>query len=280
MKSPPSKRLATAGIAMLVASALSMGEARAADKDCMMSASDGQDARDQGRLVEARTHFQRCAQTECPAPIPTYCADWLKEVERKLPSLVIRVVDGNDGDLTDASVFLDDRPLPLDGRSIEVDPGKHRLRVTRSGSKASETELIAAQGEKDRRVLVRLAGEKPLETQAVLPKARVAEPAAPSMFAHIPKASWIAWGIGAAGLLSFSAFGLKARLDYDSYSSTCGNHCSLSDRDSVSTTVTVADVSLVVGLVGAGVGTLLWLMQPKSNAGAWWTATARTSTLR
>lgn len=278
MKSPRRKRRARASIAVIAASLVTIGNARAADKDCMTSASEGQDARDQGHLVEARAHFQRCAQAECPAPIPTYCTDWLKEVERKIPSLVVRVVDGNDGDLTDATVFLDERAVPLDGRSVELDPGKHRLRVSRSGSKSSESELIAAQGEKDRRVLVRLASDAPLVTPAVPPSAKLADPSPPSSSSRVPTASWIAWGIGAVGLLSFSAFGLKARLDYDSYASTCDNHCSISDRDSVSRTVTAADVSLVVGLVGAGVGTLLWLVQPKPNADTRWPA--RSSSLR
>ncbi|AKU96194.1 hypothetical protein AKJ09_02858 [Labilithrix luteola] len=272
MNSAPWKRLAAASIAVIVVVGLSIDQAQAADKDCMTSASEGQDARDQGRLVEARAQFQRCAQIECPAPIPTYCGDWLREVERKIPSLVIRVVDGNDGDLTDASVLLDERPLPLDGRAVEVDPGKHRLRVSRPGSKPSETEVMAAQGEKDRRVLVRLAVDRPRETPRALPAIKVAEAWAPSALGRVPTASWVAWGIGAAGLLSFTAFGLKARLDYDNYASECGSHCSVSARDSVASTVTVADISLVIGLVGAGVGTVLWLLQPKANADARWTA--------
>jgi hypothetical protein len=211
--------------------------------------------------MEARGYFQKCAQSECPAPIPTYCGDWLSDVGRKIPTLVIRVVDADGRDVIDATVLLDDRPTNLDGRAVEVDPGKHRIRIVRPGSKPFETEIIAAQGEKDRIILGKLVAEEP-------PRPPLPIPSPPSEPARrgVPTASWIAWGIGAAGLASFAIFGIKARLDYDSYESSCGRRCTESARDSVATTVTTADVSLVVGLVGAAVGTVVFLMQPKAAA--------------
>jgi hypothetical protein len=252
----------TTAIAVIAVNLGSMSEARAAENDCIAAASSGQDVRDQGQLLEARAYFQRCAKSECPAPIPTYCGDWLSDVIKKIPTLVIRVVDDDDQDVTDASVVLDERAIDVDGRAVEVDPGRHRLRITRPGMKPVETEFVAAQGEKDRVIRGKLAVARP-PPPATPPSMPLPEP---SKDRHVPTASWIAWGIGAAGLLSFSAFGIKARLDYDGYRSSCDQRCTISDRDSVARTVTLADVSLVVGLVGAGVGTALFLMQPRVAA--------------
>jgi hypothetical protein len=262
MRSSPWLRFSTTAIAVVAINLASIGVAHAADKDCMAAASDGQEVRDQGHLVEARAYFQKCAQSECPAPIPTFCGDWLVDVGRKIPTLVVRVVDDKGQDVTDASVVLDERTVGLDGRAVEVDPGRHHIRISRPGSKAFETEIIAAQGEKDRIIVAKLIAE---ELPATLPPLPPARPE-PSARGRVPAASLIAWSIGAAGLFSFSVFGIKARLDYDSYESSCGQRCTISDRDSVATTVSIADASLVVGLLGAGVGTALFLMQPKVTA--------------
>lgn len=275
MRSCPWLRLSTVGIAVVAFGLASIKETHAADNDCMAAASDGQVVRDQGHLLEARAHFQRCAQSECPAPIPTYCGDWLSDVGKKIPTLVIRVVDDNGRDIADATVLLDDRTIDLDGRAVEVDPGKHRIRIMRAANKPFETEIIAAQGEKDRVIVGKLVADEgpPRPRPPISPPA----PERPAR-AVVPTSSWTAWGIGAAGLLSFSIFAVKARLDYDSYAASCGQRCSASERDSVATTVTIADVSLVVGLVGAGVGTVLFLLHPKVDAVA--PSTAMTSGAR
>jgi hypothetical protein len=246
-----------AGLALAL---VSMGEARADDKECMTAASSGQELRDKGQLLDARGRFQTCAQTECPAPIPSYCVDWLNEIGRKIPTLVIRVIDDDDRDVPDAVITLDDRPLALDGRPVEVDPGKHHVRITRTSAKSVETDIIAAQGEKDRTVVVKLVPEEP-PPPPVVPRVKK-----PFALENVPTPSWIAWGVGAAGLVTFSVFGLKAKLDYDGYQSTCGNHCTFANRDSVARSVTVADVGLIVGLLGAGVGTALFLLKPNAAA--------------
>ena len=82
MRSSSWIRLPAAGSAVIAIVLVASKDARAGE-DCITAASDGQQVRDQGRLVEARGHFQRCAQSECPAPIPTYCGEWLSDVVRR-----------------------------------------------------------------------------------------------------------------------------------------------------------------------------------------------------
>jgi len=234
--------------------------ARADDKECMTAASKGQEARDQSRLVEARSLFQKCAQSSCPAPIPKYCGEWLADLNKKMPTIVLRVEDQNGRDVTDATAMIDSQAVTLDGRAVDVDPGKHHVRITRAGAKPFETDIVVAQSEKDRVIVGKLAPDGPADTTKPAP----ATPDGPR--SGVPLASWIGWGVGAAGLASFSIFGLKARLDYDDYESTCGQRCTTSDRDSVQTSVTIADISLVIGLVGVAVGTYFYLTRPQANA--------------
>ncbi len=252
-----------AAIALVVALSCATTFARADDKECMAAASKGQELRDEGKLTEAKPLFQRCAESSCPAPIPGYCSEWLADVNKKMPSVVFRAVDESGRDITDATAQIDDgRSAAVDGRPVEIDPGKHTLRITRGGSKPFEEAIVVAQGEKDRIVVAKLVAAAP-----VLVSAPTKDEAAGTK-SRVPTASWIAWGIGGAALLTFAGFGLKARSDFDDYQARCGSRCTTDERNDVATSVTIADVSLVVGLVAAGVGTVLYLVQPKTAAEA------------
>ena len=87
---------------------LSVTATHAADKDCIAAASEGQELRDQGHLLDARADFQMCAQSECPEPIPKFCADWMTDVRRNIATVVIRAVDNEGRDVTEARVVVDD----------------------------------------------------------------------------------------------------------------------------------------------------------------------------
>jgi hypothetical protein len=249
-------------LALLGGAVLATTPARADDKACMSAASKGQELRDEGKLGEAKALFQRCAERTCPAPIPGYCSGWLADVNKKMPSIVFRAVDEGGRDVTDATAQIDDKPeVPVDGRAIEIDPGKHKVRIAHAGSKPFEDVLVVAQGEKDRVVVAKLATSAPIAAPAPAP---VAPPETSPKKCSGPVASWVAWSVSGVALLSFAGFGRKARLDFDDYQARCGSRCTTSERDDVATSVTIADVSLVVGIVAAGVGTALWLFQPKA----------------
>jgi hypothetical protein len=242
---------------MTVLASLSLAEpAYATEKQkCLDAGPRGQDLRDQGKLLEAAREFMVCADTSCPEPVPAYCAQWLDEVKKRVPSLLVRVTDASGRDVPDAVLTIDGLPAALDGRPIELDPGPHRARVTRPGWRDAEQPVVLLEGERDRRILVRLEAA-PSEKSS--PRS-----SDPSSRAHpVPLASWIAWGIGAVGLASFTAFGIKAKVDYDGYRSSCGDQCARSATNDVERSMVIADASLAVGVVGAVVGTLVYLMAP------------------
>lgn len=244
-------------VAFALASASVAKTARADDKACMAAAAKGQELRDDGKLVEAKPFFQQCADAACPAPIPGYCTEWLADLNKKMPSVVFRAMDEGGRDVADASVEIDGkRTVAVDGRSVDVDPGKHTIKIVRAGSKPFEDVIIVAQSEKDRVVVAKLVAVA--VQAAVAPPPKNDEPKR----GGVPTASVVAWGIGGVALLSFAGFGLKARVDYDDYEARCGNRCAESERDTVATSVLIADISLVVAVVAAGVGTYFYLTRP------------------
>lgn len=248
---------ATAVVAFAAAAASFPSVARADDKACMAAAAKGQELRDEGKLVEAKPHFQQCADTTCPAPIPGYCAEWLADLNKKLPSIVFRATDENGRDVADATAEIDGkRIVAVDGRAVEIDPGKHTVKINRPGGQPFEDVIIVAQSEKDRIVVAKLAGAP--SQSPIGPVSKKEEPKS----GGVPTASVVAWGIGGVAVLSFAGFGFKARVDYDDYEARCGNRCAESERDTVATSVLVADISLVVAVVAAGVGTYFYLTRP------------------
>lgn len=235
------------------------------DKACMSAASKGQELRDEGKLVEAKTFFQQCAESTCPAPIPGYCAEWLADLNKKMPSIVFRATDESGHDLTDATAEVDGkRTVPVDGRAVDIDPGKHTLKISRPGKTSFEDVIIVAQSEKDRIFVAKLLPGPAQPVAGETPAAPAKKDAGPK--SNVPMASWIAWGVSGVALLSFAGFGLKAKVDYDDYESRCGNRCAGSERDTVATSVTIADVSLVIAVVAAGVGTYFYLTRPAPAA--------------
>src|SRR5258708_7249627 len=80
--------------------------------------------------------------------------------------------------------------------------------------------------------------------------------------------AYVGAGVGAAGLLSFALFGALARSDYDDLQAACGGGpCPASKQDEIAsgrTKQTIANVSLVFGILGAAAGaTLFVLSMPK-----------------
>ncbi len=228
--------------------------------ECIDAATKGQDLRDEGHLVRARQELRKCADKGCPAQIRSDCTGWLAEIDKRVPSLVFRAVGPNGDDVLDATVKIDGAVVSsrLDGFPVDVDPGPHVLRFERPGYEPVEKNISVLQGEKARNVVVKLVAVAPVSAP---PKPR----AESGETRPIPVASFIGWGVGGVGLLAFAGFGLKANLDYSHLKSTCSPTCPADDRSSLKTTMVIADVALVIGLVGAGVGTVLYLLRPSAQ---------------
>jgi hypothetical protein len=150
---------ALAGSAAL-ACTVGAGECRAAAKEeCLDAHSRGQDLREAGRLTSARQAFLACAQSTCPAVVQSDCARFSEEIDRLVPSVSFAARDPGGVDLPDTTVYVDDQMVTMhldDGKSYELDPGKHAVRFVHEGRETAVT-VVVNQGEKGRSVVATFA---------------------------------------------------------------------------------------------------------------------------
>jgi hypothetical protein len=232
------------------------GLAHADVKACVEAHASGQREAKAGHLKLADERFTACASTlACPAAIQTECAQFLRDVERSLPTVVLTAHDALGHDVEQARVYAGDELLTdrLDGRAIAIDPGAHSFRFVFADGEVS-TELSIKQGERNRKISV------------AAPAAPLARPE-PAERRPLSPPFWIASGVGVAGLASWGVFALLGH-GRQTAVEACSPRCSESartDYDAMRRDYLVADVSLGVGLAAAGVATWLWLDRPRAS---------------
>ena len=224
-------------------------------RECIDAHANGQVARGQGGLLQARSFFQSCAVEICPQVIRDDCAKFAAEVEALLPTVVVVARSTSGQALAAATVKIDGsaQALPIDGRAVFLDPGQHVFMVaTRDGSEASVTTLIR-ESEKDRRVIVQVAPRAPRPSDAPSAEER-------------RKISPLVPVFGAAGLLSAASFTYFA-LDGRSRENTlkeCAPACNPSEVSKMHRSYLAADVSLGVAIASLGLG-VYFLLQPSAT---------------
>ena len=234
----------------------SASPARAANREaCFSAAESAQKLRAQGQLREARERLLVCAQPGCPAAVQTDCTTWLTEVAAELPSIVVQARDAAGADLSDVRVLVDGAPVAdhLDGRPIELDPGRHVLRLERDGAVPVERSLVLIEGQRARVV----------EAQMVPP--RVEPPgesssSSRSFLKSVPVSVLALGGVGVLGLVSTAVFWTWGRSEYSSLRNSCSPACDPSSVTPVRTKLIVGDVSLGVAVAAVGVGAGLFVL--------------------
>lgn len=254
-------------IACLVASTAS---AQNKTVDCPSASEDGQRLRGQSHFRQAHEQFRACSQASCPAVVRKDCAKWLTELDDTMPSVVVGVVDELGHDMTEAEISVDGEMLAaqVDGKPLIVDPGPHELRATASGRMPTTSSIVVRVGEKNRLVQMKFAA-KP--TQAAESDAthearspRLAPPRAAVGHSYLPPPLTILLGaVGALGLGSFAALGITAKSDLAVLRDTCAPNCAQNELDGVQTRMLLADLSLGVGVVALGTGTVLWILNAR-----------------
>jgi hypothetical protein len=251
----------------LISLGLRVDRAYALDKHACVAASDeGQALRLDGKLVEARARFMACADAACPPIVRTACADWLTEVDKVVPSVVLSVRDPSGQDIVDARVELDGQPLPeaLQGRAVFIDPGPHTMRFSAPRMEPVTNPVVIREGEQRRSIDV------VLETAAAAPPLPSRGPA-PSAPSATPRSSpTAAWGFAIGAGLAWTAFGIFAvdgHVEYEDAKS-CSMRCPANAYSPINTKFDVADVSLGLAVALTGVATVLFLTHHASSARA------------
>src|SRR5687767_4739055 len=90
------------GLAVGFGPILTADQARADEKEnevCASAAEEAQGLQREGKLTQAREKLVLCARASCPAFIRKDCTGWLTEVDKSMPSIVVRATDANSRDV-------------------------------------------------------------------------------------------------------------------------------------------------------------------------------------
>lgn len=267
-----------AGCVCLVASSAS-----ATDKTslaCIQASDEGQTARDSGNLLRSRELFAQCAAQTCPALIRRDCTSWLEQVQQQVPSVVLGAHDSQGRDVLDARVTVDGKSIekPVDGGSVELNPGSHVIRWEEAGLEPVEVRIALRLQEKNRPVVATFAaplGATSMSSTAS-PDALAAtggpeRPNAPSSGrVGVPASAYLLGGIGVAALGAFGYFGIRASADSSRLHDTCAPACDHASVESLKTKVLVADIALGVGVVGLATAAFIALRGGRSPRAAAW----------
>jgi hypothetical protein len=234
-----------------------------------------------GELVAAQESYNRILSEGAPDGSPPAFVNAVEEARKEVDAVAARVsqavitvtgVTGSDA----PSVTLDDAPFPNAALGIKraVDPGDHVVKATAKGYKPGEAHFTVAPA----------AEASATITLEVDPNAVVAQPPPPGNTEPPPVApsenkssinktiGYAALGVGAAGVVVGSIFGILAISSHSSISGNCTNGtCPASESDDISsyhTKGTVSTIGFIVGGVGLAAGAVLILTAPKAHADA------------
>lgn len=269
------RRLLSALIgAALVAAPLANAQAAPTDSEvCASAAEEAQNLKKDGKLTAAREKLIVCARPVCPAFVKNDCTKWLDDVEKSLPSVVIKAVDGKGKDLTQVRVTVDGTVVTnkLDGRAILVDPGEHQVKYESEGAAPVTDTVLVRQGEVNRILSVTFGAAAPAAPAAPPPgpAAPQPEPERPASGGKsVPTASWILGGAGLVAVGVGAVFWASGKGDHSDMESGCAKTqtCPKEDVDAAKTKLMIGDVAVGVGVVAIGAAVVLAVVSKPAPA--------------
>jgi hypothetical protein len=229
-------------------------DAEAAKRECLARHEEAQIARRDRRMIDARADLRLCSAAACPGAIRADCLEWLDQVARTLPSVVVSA-RARGQDLSAVKVFVDSKLAAerLSGAALELDPGEHRFRFEAPPWPPVERTVLVSEGVQNRPVDVEFAPPPapPPPAPAVAP---AEAPPLPPRERHFTRFDWIVGGVGAAAVVSaglFAGWGVIQRSDFEN--GGCAPFCTADEKSSVRTKLVIADASLGLAAVSFAV---------------------------
>lgn len=242
--------------------------ARADTKSCVQAHSSAQREVKAGRLKDAAQLYTTCgSDATCPEQLRTECTELLEALRRAVPTVIFSVIDKTGADAPAVKVYANDQLVSdgLDGRAVELDPGKYHLRFLLADGTELSSNIVVREAEKNRLVQVRAEPEAKPDPVAVppppAPLSATPAPPPPPVPAGPPVAAWVATGVAVAGLGTFGTFALLGNKDKKTLND-CKPSCPESERatrDGLKTKFLVADIGLGVGAASAVLATVLFI---------------------
>jgi hypothetical protein len=191
----------------------------------------------------------------------------LKEIEGKTGRVRIVVSE------SDALLNIDGRRLDKGQTTARVDPGRHAVTAEKDGfvAAAATVESLAGHDQEVSLKMLRAVAEQPAVTPTTAPTQTAPPPSTSGGSSALRISSYVAGGVGIAGLATFAIAGSMARSKFNSLTDECQGPCPSSrqsDVDAGRREQTLANVGFVVGLVGLGTGATLFLLSRPSKSPA------------
>ncbi|CAN5335440.1 hypothetical protein BH09MYX1_BH09MYX1_17270 [soil metagenome] len=219
--------------------------------ECIAASEKAQSLRDEKKFTQTREQLLVCGRDACPAVIKKDCAEQLVDLDKKIPSVVVRAKDKTGNDIVNVKVTIDGKAGgdSLDGRAVQLDPGVHSFKFETAGEDTIEQKVVVAEGEQSRAVTVTFGHpEVGGDTKRGAPIAGII--------------------IGSLGLVAgaiiapiFWSLGLGQKSTDESAGGCApaagGAGCSDDEISSIRTKLAIGDVFLGVGVVGIAVGVVL-----------------------
>lgn len=274
-KARGSWRTTILSLAVLGAGASMANDARADARICASAHATGQRESRAGRLRSASQLFTQCGSDEsCPEEMRRECTEYLQAVRARAPTIIVAVQDEGQRDVSEARIFADTELIAevLDGRAIEVDPGKQRLKVVLPSGEELASEVVIREGEKNRMIPMKTA--KAVAAERAVVEARAEPPASPASPDTVepsrpgpPAAAWIFGGLavaaaGTGAALAVMGHGKSAELD------ACRPNCSAERRgayDDMKSLYLGADIAFGVGIASAVTAAVFFLLPRRAE---------------
>jgi hypothetical protein len=283
-----SHRPSAVAIAVLLVSSAAVTPARADDQVCNDGYEQGQVLRKDVKLLEARERFRACVNTCILEAKKKACGEWLAQVDRDIPTVVLSAKDAGGAVLVDVVVTAGGQTLAtkLEGRSIEVNPGVHTFSFQAADGTKKDIQVVVEQGKKDTPVEVTLGAAPPVPPPMAgnLPGNAVApvpvtspptpEPPPPAQSAALPwkTIGLVTAGVGVVGLGLGTVFGLQASskksdAGCDS-NSVCPGQMALDTLHDAHSAGDLSTLFFVVGGLLAAGGVTMWVLAPSGSVQA------------
>lgn len=228
-------------------------------EECASKAEEGQSLREEGRFIDAREDFARCARDTCPAVVRKDCNDWVASMDEKIPTVVFAARDSRGADVTNVKATLGGKTFTLDGKAMPLDPGPLHVTFDAAGVGTATIDIVIREGEKGRSVEVVLGKEGVGNAKVTAPPE---EKRTPTAFVVTP---WVFAGLSVASLATFGALQGVARGELSDIEAGCGatKTCTSDVLDPPRTKFTVSAVMFGVSIASLATAVGLWVFAPK-----------------
>jgi hypothetical protein len=192
------------------------------------------------------------------------------DLARKIGLVVVRVAGAPQG--TSLRVAGELVPESAWAAPIAVTPGAIEVVLEAPGHPAQRRQALVGAGER-KELALGWGAPTPAPGAVAAPRESPEPPAADPASEDRKRrtmrtAAYVAGGVGAAGLLTFAIAGSLARSKYNTLQDECAGPCPPSRQDDIDAgrrDQTIANVGVVVGLVGIGAGATLWVLSRKKG---------------